>query len=77
METGKNHASAARAGRRCRSAEVAVADNIDPTATTTETFSHLVTDQVRCHRNVVDVVETTPIIGLAQQFDCHVLTVVE
>ena len=77
METGKNHASAARAERRRRSPEATVADNTDPTATTTGTFSYLVTDQVRCHKNVVDAAETTQIIGPALQFDCHVLTVAE
>ena len=49
-------------------AKLHVADNIDPTATTTETFSHLVTDQVRCHKIVTDVAETTQIIGPALQF---------
>ena len=34
-----------------------------------ETFSHLVTDQVRCHKIVTDVAETTQIIGPALQFD--------
>ena len=77
MEAGKNNASAARTERRRRSPEATVADNTDPTATTTGTFNHLVTDQVRCHENVADAAETTQIIDPVLQFDCRVLIVAE
>ena len=77
METGKNHASAARAERRRRSPETTVADNIDPMVTTTETFSHLVTDQVRCHKNAVDAADDTRTIDPAPQLVCRVLIVAE
>ena len=76
MEAGKNNASAARAEGRRRSPEATVAVNTDPTATT-GSLNHLVMDQVRCHKNVVDVADTTQIIDPVLQLDCRVLIVGE
>ena len=76
MEAGTNNAPAARTEGRRRSPEATVAANTDPT-TTTGSLNHLVMDQVRCHKNVVDVADITQVIDPVVQLDCRVLIVGE